>query len=79
MPSAADTPAGRSSSERIEVAGRSLAYTGDGEYTQALAELVADVDLPIAESYFFDKPVKWHLNYPDIARLNVTGTPPVGR
>jgi ribonuclease BN (tRNA processing enzyme) len=54
---------------RVEVSGKTVAYTGDGEYTEALAQLVAGVDLLIAESYFHSKPVKWHLNYPDITRL----------
>ena len=54
---------------RIKVGGVDIAYTGDGELTESLIQLVAGVDLLIAESYFFDKPVKWHLNYPDIANL----------
>ena len=47
----------------------SVAYTGNGELTEELAELVRDADLLIAECYFFDRPVRWHLNYSDIARL----------
>jgi ribonuclease BN (tRNA processing enzyme) len=54
---------------RIDLPGKSLAYTGDGELTESLATLVAGVDLLIAESYFYDKAVPWHLNYPDIAEL----------
>ena len=48
---------------RVEVGGKVVCYTGDGEYTDALGELVA-------ECYFYDKPVNWHLNYPDIHRQN---------
>jgi len=55
---------------RVEVGGKVVCYTGDGEYTDALGELVADADLVVAECYFYDKPVNWHLNYPDIHRLN---------
>jgi len=55
---------------RIEVGARQIAYTGDGELSEELARLVKGVDLLIAESYFYDKPVRWHLNYPDIARLD---------
>jgi ribonuclease BN (tRNA processing enzyme) len=51
---------------RIEVAGRVIAYTGDGEWTEALARIGQDADLLIAECYFSAKPVKWHLNYPAI-------------
>lgn len=43
--------------------GKVVCYTGDVEYTDALGELVA-------ECYFYDKPVNWHLNYPDIHRQN---------
>jgi len=55
---------------RIQLGDRSIAYTGDGEFTESLAQFVAGVDLLIAESYFYNKPVRWHLNYPDIARLH---------
>jgi ribonuclease BN (tRNA processing enzyme) len=55
---------------RIDLPGCSVAYTGDGELTDALATLVADVDLLIAEAYFFDKAVPWHMNYPDISELH---------
>lgn len=55
---------------RVEVEGRSVVYTGDGELTPALQDLVRGADLVIAECYFYDKPVKWHLNYPDISQLD---------
>ncbi len=54
---------------RVQIGEKTVAYTGDGAYTEALAQLVAGVDLLIAESYFYTKSVKWHLNYADIARL----------
>jgi len=34
--------------------------------TDEIARAAQDTDLLIAECYFHDKPVKWHLNYPDI-------------
>lgn len=55
---------------RITIGDTVIAYTGDGELTEKLRQLVAGADLLIAESYFFDKPIKWHLNYPDIAKLD---------
>lgn len=55
---------------RIQIGDKALAYTGDGERTEALCELVAGVDLLISECYFYSKSVKWHLNYPDIAQLS---------
>lgn len=51
---------------RVEVGGKVIAYTGDGEWTAALAKLGQGADLLIAESYFYAKPVKWHLNYPEV-------------
>jgi ribonuclease BN (tRNA processing enzyme) len=54
---------------RIEVDGKVIAYTGDTEWTPEVAEAGRDADLLIAECYFHDKPVKWHLNYPDLAAV----------
>ena len=51
---------------RVQVGGQVVAYTGDTEWTDDVARAARDADLLIAECYFHDKPVKWHLNYPDI-------------
>jgi ribonuclease BN (tRNA processing enzyme) len=53
---------------RVEIGGKVVAYTGDGEWTADLAKIGQGADLLIAESYFYHKPVKWHLNYPDICK-----------
>ena len=53
---------------RIEVGGKVIAYTGDTEWTDDIARAAKGADLLVAECYFFRKPVKWHLNYPEIAR-----------
>ncbi len=52
---------------RVEVGGMVIAYTGDTEWTEDVAKIARGADLFIAECYFYDKPVKWHLNYPAIA------------
>jgi len=52
--------------ERVEVAGKVIAYTGDTEWTDDVAQVARGADLFIAECYFYEKPVKWHLNYPEI-------------
>ena len=57
---------------RVEVGGKVVAYTGDTEWTEDVAKVAAGADLFIAESYFYDKPIKWHLNYPAIAALRDT-------
>lgn len=51
---------------RVEVDDKVVAYTGDGEWTDDLIKIGQGADLLIAESYFYHKPVKWHLNYPAI-------------
>jgi len=51
---------------RVEVADRIVAYTGDGEWTDELAKIGRDADLLIAECYYYGKPIKWHLNYPEL-------------
>lgn len=51
---------------RIQVGDRVIAYTGDTEWTDDVARAAREADLLIAESYFYDKPVRWHLNYPDV-------------
>ena len=54
---------------RVEVDGKVVAYTGDTEWTDDVARIAPGADLLIAECYFHDKPVKWHLNYAEIAAL----------
>lgn len=53
---------------------KTLVYSGDGELTEALIDFTAGADLVIAECYYFDKAVKWHLNYPDIKHLGAKKT-----
>jgi ribonuclease BN (tRNA processing enzyme) len=52
---------------RVEIDGTVVAYTGDTEWTDDVARIGQGADLLIAECYYYDKPVKWHLNYPTIA------------
>lgn len=47
---------------RVEAEGRSVAYTGDTEWTEALLPIARDADLFIAEAYFRDRPVVTHLS-----------------
>lgn len=55
-------PVGPYLSVRIEVEGRSIAYTGDTEWTPALIPAAQDADLFIAEAYFRDKAIATHLS-----------------
>ena len=47
---------------RIKAEERTIAYTGDTEWTEELIEAGRNADLFIAEAYFYDKKVKFHLD-----------------
>jgi ribonuclease BN (tRNA processing enzyme) len=47
---------------RVEVNGKILCYSGDTEWVDSLAEAAKGADVFIAEAYFADKPVKFHLD-----------------
>jgi ribonuclease BN (tRNA processing enzyme) len=53
---------------RIELDGRTIVYTGDTEWTDRLFRAAAGADLLIAEAYFYDKRVRYHLDYETLAR-----------
>jgi ribonuclease BN (tRNA processing enzyme) len=48
---------------RVELGGRSFAYSGDTEWTGALTEAAHGADLFAAEAYTFDRLVRYHLDY----------------
>ena len=48
---------------RFEVGGKVIACSGDTEWTDALAEAARGADMLIAEAYFYDKKVPFHLDY----------------
>ena len=47
--------------------GKRIAYSGDTEWTETLLDASRDADLFIVETYFYDKPIKWHLSYTTLA------------
>ncbi len=47
---------------RLEIDGKVIAYSGDTEWVDALVPAARAADLFIAEAYFYDKPVKHHLD-----------------
>jgi ribonuclease BN (tRNA processing enzyme) len=53
---------------RIEADGRTIAYSGDTEWTDALLSAARDTDLFICEAYFYDKPVPLHLDLKTLER-----------
>jgi ribonuclease BN (tRNA processing enzyme) len=48
---------------RIECDGKILTYTGDTEWVDALLAASRNADLLIAEAYFFERKVRFHLDY----------------
>lgn len=60
-------PEGSFFAYRIEAGGRVLAYSGDTQWVETLIEAGRDADLFIAEAYYFDKPVPFHLDYVTLA------------
>lgn len=64
---ATHTPGSDAVMLRMSVGGRTIAYTGDTEWTDALPELAAGADLLISESYTWQKPVRYHLDHRTLA------------
>jgi ribonuclease BN (tRNA processing enzyme) len=64
---AADHPSGAPALIlRLTLAGKTIAYTGDTAWTSAIASAAADADLLIAEAYYRDKDIPYHLRLADL-------------
>src|SRR5208337_3276068 len=48
---------------RIEYGGKVIAYSGDTEWSENLIAAAHETDLFVCEAYFFDKRIKYHLDY----------------
>jgi ribonuclease BN (tRNA processing enzyme) len=48
---------------RVEYGGKVIVYSGDTEWTESLVDAVRGADLFICEAYFFEKKIKYHLDY----------------
>lgn len=72
--SAVHTPQTCPSMVRVSHAGYTVVYTGDTEWTDDLVIAANGADVLVTECYFYDKPVKMHMNYatlkPRIRELN---------
>ncbi len=51
---------------RLETAGKTIAYSGDTAWTYAIADAAAGADLLIAEAYYRDKDIPYHLRLTDL-------------
>jgi ribonuclease BN (tRNA processing enzyme) len=52
---------------RLAVDGKALCHSGDTEWVDSLSEAASGSDLFIAEACFFDKAIKFHLDYLTLA------------
>jgi ribonuclease BN (tRNA processing enzyme) len=63
----ADHPSGAPAlALRLAIGGQAIAYTGDTAWTEAITEAAAGADLLIAEAYYRDKPIPYHLRLADL-------------
>jgi ribonuclease BN (tRNA processing enzyme) len=53
---------------RIETEGKIVTYSGDTEWVEELIPAGRDADLFICEAYFFDKVMKYHIDYITLTR-----------
>ncbi len=60
-------PEGPFHAYRITAEGRTVAYTGDTEWSEALVGIGRDADLFIAEAYSYDRKRPLHLDYATLA------------
>lgn len=51
---------------RLGIGGTIIAYTGDTAWTESLVVTASGADLLIAEAYYYDKAVPYHLRYTDL-------------
>ncbi|BBK44185.1 MBL fold metallo-hydrolase [Allostella vacuolata] len=52
---------------RVAVDGKIVTYTGDTEWVDAIVPAARDADLFVAEAYFHDRRVKYHLDWATLA------------
>ena len=48
---------------RVDLGGASFTYSGDTQWTPVLARAAHEADLFAVESYTFDRPIRYHLDY----------------
>jgi len=60
---ASHTPETHPTMLRVECAGKTVTYTGDTEWTDAIVEAADGADVLVSECCFYDKAVRTHMNY----------------
>lgn len=51
---------------RIDVDGKTIAYSGDTDWSASLVRASENADLFVCESYFYEKNIRYHLSYSDL-------------
>jgi ribonuclease BN (tRNA processing enzyme) len=51
----------------VDCEGKRIAYTGDTAWADTIREIGVNAHLLIAEAYFYEKPIKYHLSYLTLA------------
>jgi ribonuclease BN (tRNA processing enzyme) len=51
---------------RLNVDGKTIAYSGDTQWVDNLIDASREADLFVCESYFFEKAIRFHLSYADL-------------
>lgn len=52
---------------RLVGGGRTIAFSGDTEWVEALVPCAREADLFLCECYAFDNPVRYHMNWPQLS------------
>jgi ribonuclease BN (tRNA processing enzyme) len=60
----------------VEVGDKVIAYTGDGEWTDEMAQMGQGTDLVIAECYYYAKPINPSLSHMSSEMLSHIDTVP---
>ena len=48
---------------RVETDGRILTYSGDADWCDELAQAAYEADLFVCEAYFYEKEIRYHMNF----------------
>ena len=60
---------------RVELGGTSFAYSGDTEWTPALAQAAHGADLFAVEAYALDRQARYHLDYRTLQTISGRSAP----
>jgi ribonuclease BN (tRNA processing enzyme) len=53
---------------RVDYGGKVVAYSGDTEWTDTLIDAARGADVFVCEAYYYEKPIKYHLDYATLRR-----------